>query len=131
MTGLSSLEARDLADHGIAVRDVVSVVTTTVDEFCSSRGIEAVDLLKVDAEGHDLAVLEGAATMLREARIAFVQFEFGGGNIDARTFIRDFLHVLGGSYAVSRVLFDGLEPVVYSEREEVFVTANYLAERRR
>ena len=100
---------------------------TTVDAYCAAEGIERVDYLKVDAEGHDLAVLQGAAGML-EVGVRFVQFEFGGGNIDSRTFLRDFVRLLEPRYRISRVLTDGLEPVDYSERDEVFLTTNFLAE---
>lgn len=124
---LSSLHQRDLASHGMSMTAVETVDVTTVDAYCAGQGIERVDYLKVDAEGHDLAVLQGAAGVL-EVGVRFVQFEFGGGNIDSRTFVRDFVRLLEPRYRVSRMLTDGLEPVEYSERDEVFLTTNFLAE---
>jgi FkbM family methyltransferase len=124
---LSSLHRRDLASHGMTMTALETVDVTTVDAYCAAQGIERVDYLKVDAEGHDLAVLQGAAGML-EVGVRFVQFEFGGGNIDSRTFVRDFVRLLEPRYRVSRMLTDGLEAVEYSERDEVFLTTNFLAE---
>lgn len=49
-----------------------SVAMTTVDVFCERNGIETIDYLKIDTEGHDLKVLAGAKKMLFEQRIGFV-----------------------------------------------------------
>jgi FkbM family methyltransferase len=38
----------------------VSVPIWTVDEYCKSRGIEQVDIIKIDVEGAELQVLRGA-----------------------------------------------------------------------
>lgn len=54
----------------------ITVRSTTLDAFSSSQGIEQIDLLKIDTEGHDLSVLEGAQRMLSERRIGFVYTEF-------------------------------------------------------
>src|SRR5205085_6726692 len=54
-----------------------SVRVTTVDAFASAHGIDRIDLLKVDAEGHDLNVLRGAAAMLDGGHVAFVLAEVG------------------------------------------------------
>lgn len=54
-----------------------SVTVSTVDEFVRARGIRTIDLLKVDAQGADVEVLEGAELMLRSHRIRFVLCEVG------------------------------------------------------
>ncbi len=59
--------------HDVIVR---TVNCDTVDAVCRSIGITSIDVLKVDTEGHDLAVLQGAARMLAEHRIRFVYVEF-------------------------------------------------------
>lgn len=65
--------------------------------------------------------------MLAEDRIGAVQFEMGENSIDARIFLRDFFEVLGPSFRTHRVLRDGLLPLTYSSKEEVFALANYLS----
>lgn len=41
-------------------KDPSTVHVTTVDHFCASKGINRVDLMKIDTEGTELAVLRGA-----------------------------------------------------------------------
>ena len=127
-SGLSSLHQRDLAAHAMTMTAAESVHVTTLDAYCAGNGIERIDYLKIDAEGNDLAVLQGASRMLAAGAIRFVQFEFGGCNIDSRTFLRDFVRLLEPQFRVSRMLADGLNPLDYSERDEVFITSNFLAE---
>lgn len=54
----------------------IEVECTTLDSFCARQGIERIDLLKIDAEGHDLAVMKGALGMLSAGKIGFVYAEF-------------------------------------------------------
>ena len=100
----------------------------TVEEFCRQKNIDGVDFLKLDVEGHELAVLAGAGNMLLTGKIKYIQFEFGGCNIDSRTFFRDFYNLLNPRYQIYRVLTDGLKPIsAYRETDEIFVTTNYFA----
>ncbi|HXQ13347.1 MAG TPA: FkbM family methyltransferase [Caulobacteraceae bacterium] len=54
----------------------ISVERITVDAFCDQAGVDRVDLLKIDTEGHEVAVLAGAAETLRDRRVSFVLLEF-------------------------------------------------------
>lgn len=58
-----------------APRRLEQVQLETVDRFCRRHSIEHINLLKIDAEGHDLAVLRGADEMLRQGNIDLVQAE--------------------------------------------------------
>jgi FkbM family methyltransferase len=102
---------------------------TTIDEFCATQGVERIHLMKLDVEGHELAVLAGARSMLERGRIDALQFEFGIGNMASRTYLRDFFDLLGGSFDMYRILRDGPYPVpTHRYRDEVFAGAtNYLA----
>jgi len=128
-SGIASLYNRQLDFRGIEMKEVEEVEITTIDAFCQSHQIGEIDFLKLDIEGHELFALKGARNMLEEGKIAFIQFEFGGANIDSRTYFRDFWYLLKDRYRIYRVLVDGLMPVEkYEERQEVFTTTNYLAE---
>lgn len=130
-SGLGSLIDRDLAHVGLQMSHIERVEATTLDDFCADRDIDHISLLKLDVEGAELAVLRGAEHMLDAHGIDFIQFEFGGTNIDSRVFLRDFFRVLGPQYRIHRVLQDGLRELrEYRERDEIFLTVNYLAERR-
>ena len=102
---------------------------TTVDEFCANNNLERIHFLKIDVEGHELAVLGGANKMIEDGRIDFIQFEFGGCNIDSRTFFQDFWYFLHDKYDIYRIIPTGLYPIKeYTEMREIFMCSNYLAE---
>jgi hypothetical protein len=54
----------------------LSVMTKTIDEFCSENAISKIDILKIDTEGYDFNVLRGAQKMLSSNSVAFTYFEF-------------------------------------------------------
>ena len=54
-----------------------TVPVTTVDAYREERSLSNVDLLKIDVEGFDLNVLEGASRSFSEGRIKFVTVEAG------------------------------------------------------
>lgn len=56
-----------------------TVRTSTVQDWCSSKGLTHVDLLKVDTEGNDLSVLQGAALMFERQKIGAVLVEIHMG----------------------------------------------------
>lgn len=47
----------------------------TLDDFCADRDIQRVDLFKIDTEGFETFVLNGASDMLSKGRIDFVVAE--------------------------------------------------------
>lgn len=49
----------------------------TAADFCSRHGIAHIDLLKIDVEGFELAVLQGAAPLLEAAKIDYIMVEAG------------------------------------------------------
>ena len=120
---------RRLERLGMSVALAERVALTTVDRFLAAEGIQRVDLLKVDVEGHELKVLQGARQSLASDRIDAIQFEFSAANVESRTFFRDFYELLTPRFSLYRVLQDGLQPIdQYKEAYEVFKRAtNYLA----
>jgi FkbM family methyltransferase len=57
------------------------VETVTLDDFSKKHQMPAVDILKVDVEGHEYAVLEGAKGLLAKGVIRFVQLEEHQGGL--------------------------------------------------
>jgi len=51
------------------------VEVATLDSFCADRGIERIDILKVDVQGAELLVLQGGAALLNRSAIAIVYVE--------------------------------------------------------
>jgi len=68
--------------HSLKPNEIV-IDVTTIDEYCKERGILKINFLKIDVEGNELFVLEGAKDMLNEGRIDYVQFEYGACFYDA------------------------------------------------
>jgi FkbM family methyltransferase len=55
---------------------------TTVDDYCESKKIELIDLLKIDVEGAEFQVMQGARQMLKSKRVRCLTFEFGQTTFD-------------------------------------------------
>jgi FkbM family methyltransferase len=130
-SGLASLTERRLEHFGKRFSYSEEVQVETVDRICSRLGVERIDLLKLDVEGHELDVLAGATGMFSRNAIERVQFEFGGCNIDTRTFFQDFFYFFSNyGLLIHRITPAGyLYPIVrYQESHEQFGgTTNFLA----
>jgi FkbM family methyltransferase len=100
-SGLNSLTKRRLDHFDVQMNDIEEIRTITLDEYVSENNINNIDLLKIDVEGHELDVLNGASGCLKDSRIRCIQFEFGGCNIDTRVFFQDFWYLLVEKYSFS------------------------------
>ena len=112
----------------VEVSDTERIDVRTLDGFCASQGIGRIDFLKLDVEGHEVAVLRGARAMLERGAISMIQFEFGPSNIYSRTYFYDFWSMLSDRYDLFRIIPGGVVPITYyGEHLEVFLTTNYFA----
>lgn len=59
------------------------VPARSLDSFAAERNLDRIDLLKIDVEGHELAVLAGAGRLLRERRVRLVFVEVGFDRADS------------------------------------------------
>ncbi len=126
-SGLASLYNRQLDYFGIEMSHQEDVKLDTLDHYCEINNISSIDILKMDIEGNEYKALCGAENLLKEKRIKAIQIEFGGCNIDSRTYFRDFWNLLNEDFKVYRILGNGLREIPrYGERLECFVTTNYL-----
>jgi FkbM family methyltransferase len=129
-SGLASLTLRKLDHFGIDFCKSEKVVIDTIDNYCEMRKIETIDLLKIDVEGHELDVLAGANNMFQRNSIKMVSFEFGGCNIDTRTFLQDFFYFFRDKdMEIFRLSPSGYLYSLpsYNEIYEQFRTTNFLA----
>lgn len=111
------------------VSESEEVSLTTIDRYCADGGVESIDLLKVDAEGHDFEVLAGAARMLDKHAVRFLQFEYNQRWIGARNYLRDafdFLQPMG--YAIGKLAGPHVEfyPSWHWEMEN-YAEGNFIA----
>jgi hypothetical protein len=70
-----------------------------LDDVARDLGLSSIDLLKVDAEGHDLQVLQGASAMFDAGRVhaVLVEVDFGRSAVvhGSFTHIADWLAARG------------------------------------
>ena len=130
-SGMDSVYKRRAWQLGRAFTAEQQVQLRELDNVARELGVGRIDLLKIDVEGSELAVLQGAQGLLATGAIKRIQWEMGGTNIDSRTYYRDFWELLSQRYRIMRLTPGGLVEVpAYEERLEVFVCSNHYAELR-
>lgn len=72
---LNSLNYELMNKDRMAKAEVIRI--DTLDNYCIKNDINKIDLLKIDTEGYELMVLEGAKRMLDNANISFIYCEVG------------------------------------------------------
>ena len=129
-SGLGSLSRRRLDHFGIGFDHHEVVDMVSLDAWSREATVKP-NLLKMDVEGHEMSVLAGASTALDTVEV--VQFEFGGCNIDSRTYFQDFFYFFTAKgFRLWRLGPKGLSQVPrYTEVDEAFTTTNYFAQRER
>jgi FkbM family methyltransferase len=127
-SGLSSLTKRRLEHFNIEFDYSEEVNVITLDAWTETNKLSP-DFIKLDVEGHEYEVLSGGMKVLDSVKV--VQFEFGGCNIDTRTYFQDFWYFFyKNGFSLYRVTPKGpLRVMKYSEEDEYFSTTNYLAVR--
>lgn len=125
-SGLASLSKRKLDHFGIKFDNEELIKLIRFDEYWKNNiKSEYVDLMKIDVEGHELNVLEGAGNYINNIKV--IQFEFGGCNIDTKTFFQEFWYFFKvRNFQIYRITPIGaLEINSYTESLERFQTTNY------
>jgi FkbM family methyltransferase len=128
LSGLASLSKRDLSRFGISFNQSERVKVQTLENYLIQNQLYGPFILKIDVEGHELKVLNGCLSLLTN-QIALIQFEFGGTNLDSRTFYLDFYNFFdsinfllyrlkpNGAYLINR----------YDELDELPLNSTYYA----
>jgi FkbM family methyltransferase len=78
-SGLNTLAARDVTWNRRTLRadQIIDVPITTLDLHCAGEGMDRIDFLKIDVEGFELSVLQGARRLLQTRRIDQILLEIG------------------------------------------------------
>jgi FkbM family methyltransferase len=129
--GSASLHVREDTPFRELNYQRINVQIRTLDEILDTLGVDFVDFMKMDIEGHELFALHGAKRALAARRIGALSFEFGCGNVNSRTYFRDFWDLLkGAGFEIWRIAPGGKEVRIgeYYEDLEYFRGAtNYVA----
>jgi len=129
-SGLASLTKRRLDHFGIEFSTAESVKRIKFEDYWEKHLDSAkIDICKIDIEGHELDCLSGFGRAIDF--IDVIQFEFGGCNIDTRTFFQDFWYFFKErGFSLYRIAPIGVIKIhQYREIDESFRTTNYIAKR--
>jgi FkbM family methyltransferase len=95
------------------------VPVLTLDDFAKSRAISKIDFLKIDAEGYDQNVLEGAKGLIQASQIDIFMFEFNSPWIETRRFLKDTADFFADKpYQLFELYHGFLSPWSYSHHDE-------------
>jgi FkbM family methyltransferase len=83
----TDLGATRVSSHGTGVE----VPATTLDAYCTSSSINRIDAMKIDVEGFEPEVLEGASGLIRSGGVGSLLVEFNEGHFERRGGSRDQL----------------------------------------
>jgi len=129
-SGLASLTKRRLEHFDISFEHSEKIAVIRFEDYWKSElGSENIDFVKLDIEGHELDALNGFGEALKFINV--IQFEFGGCNIDTRTFWQDFWYFFTeNNFDLYRIApFGKIKITKYRELDEFFSTTNFLAKR--
>ena len=127
-SGFGSLTKRRLDHFGIEFNVSEAIRLIRFDDYWRDKlNSRSIDLVKLDIEGHELEALESFGPALLVTKV--IQFEFGGCNIDTKTYFQDFWYFFKeNKFDLYRITPFGLNPIrKYSEIDECFRTTNYIA----
>ena len=106
------------------------VPSTTGDEYVSSHGIEHIDLLKIDVEGHEMEVLRGFRDSFERNAIEVVQFEFTLWSAVARRWLADYYDFFSAwDFRIGKLWPRAVRWSEYRPEDERFFRCNYVAVR--
>lgn len=127
-SGFASLHQRNLKPFGFEMNKSESIQTIRLDQYVDDRGIGHIGFVKMDIEGHELTALRGLGDYLRADFIDFIQFEYGGANLDSHTSLLDLYSIFeGAGFTVAKVMRKGLALMRYRPAMDNFTFANYVA----
>lgn len=116
-----------IQDLHASATQAVRVKVGTLDDYLQEHKLERVDFLKIDTEGNELAVLQGAQQALAQNRIGIIQFEFNDMNLVSRCYLRDF-RLLLPKHKLFRLVRSGLLKIPQTPlRSELFAFQNIVA----
>jgi FkbM family methyltransferase len=127
-SGLASLTQRNLSHRNIPFELQENIQTIRFENYWKNHlNQRNIDIVKIDVEGHELNVLNGFGAALKASKA--VQFEFGGCNIDTKTYFQDFWYFFkDNGFEIYRITPLGLDKIIkYDESHEYFSTTNFIA----
>jgi FkbM family methyltransferase len=127
-SGFASLYRRNLDSYNIQMNHIERVKLVKLQDYIQEKGISHIDFIKIDIEGHELKALKGAGKYLNNEFIDFIQFEYGGANLDSHTSLMEIYGFLQSKgFLIAKVMNKGLVLREYMPYMDNFNYANYVA----
>ena len=127
-SGLASLYQRNLDSYNLELAQSEEIKLKRLDNYIEEKNIHHIDFVKIDIEGHELKAFEGFGQYLDGDFIDYIQFEYGGANLDSHTSLMEiykFLRIRG--FIIAKVMTTGLEVREYKPYMDNFAYSNYVA----
>lgn len=105
---LSGSNSLHVPPEGAAQR-TEEVGLTTGDAFLTERSLHAIDFVKIDVEGHEVAVLRGLGRAIAARRVRFIQWEYNKTWLPAGVTLHDVYALLApAGYRLCKIRPRGL-----------------------
>lgn len=70
-------EPHERLQHSDAIYPtIITVQTTTLDSWAHEHNVHQIDFLWLDAQGHELAILQGASELLKTVKVIYTEVHF-------------------------------------------------------
>jgi FkbM family methyltransferase len=127
-SGLASLYQRNLDSYNLELNQSEEIKLRRIDKYIEEKNINHIDFIKIDIEGHELKAFEGFGKYLNSDFIDYIQFEYGGANLDSHSSLMEIYKLLSNSgFKIAKIMSNGLELREYSPFMENFNYCNYVA----
>ena len=102
---------------------------TTLDDYIERNKISRVDFLKIDVEGHETKVIEGAASSLKKKIIKCIQFEYNNNWAAAGFTLENvFKYLKRNDFKIFRLTIWGKIPIYrFKLKLENYIHSNYIS----
>lgn len=127
-SGLASLYDRNLDAYNQKLSYSESVSLKKISNYITDKGILHIDFIKIDIEGHELKAFEGFGDYINADFIDYIQFEYGGANLDSHTSLMEFYAFFKKrNFSIAKIMPNGLLIRDYQPWMDNFTYANYVA----
>jgi FkbM family methyltransferase len=94
---------------GIAEPTMVKVPTISLDDYCLNHNIRRIHFAKIDAEGAEFSIIKGMQNLIKQNRVDFFQFEYGGTFKDSNSSLSEVFDFISNyKYDIYKISDSGL-----------------------